>query len=230
MQTDQKQLPKHLAIIMDGNRRYARQNLMSDNEGHQAGIENLKKVVKLVKEKGIKYLTVYAFSLDNQGRATAEVNYLFSAAKREFAKLKKGAIDRCENIRIIGEETNLPNDIISIIKEVNEVPWIDDAFTLFIAFNYRSDAEIASACNRALANGEEVTPEAIAKYLYTSPAPMVDLLIRTSGEQRLSGFLLYQASYAELYFTSCYWPCFDEIELDKALDAYCNRHRRFGKD
>ena len=231
MQNENKQaLPLHVAIIMDGNRRWAKERGLSINEGHFEGIKNLKKMTKIIKEKGIKYLTVYSFSVDNINRSNQEVDYLFKCAKSEFLALKKDAKKRLDNIRIIGEDFNLPTDLKEIIKEVNSTPWIDDAFTLFIAFNYRSDYEIASACNKALANNEAITPETITKYLYTSPAPMVDLLIRTSGEERLSGFLLYQASYAELVFTDCYWPAFNEEELDKALTIYSKRQRRFGKD
>ena len=221
-------LPCSLAIILDGNRRWAKVNGKSVNEGHQAGIENLKRITNAVKDKGIKYLTVYAFSIDNMKRSKTEIDYLFTAAKREFGELaKKASAD--SNIRIIGEKTNLPLDLVKIIDQVNSRPWIDDAFTLFIAFNYRSDYEIASACKLALQNGETLSPEVISKYLYTYPAPPVDLLIRTSGEQRLSGFLLYQISYAELIFTDVYWPSFDGQELDKALNIYQKRQRRLGE-
>ena len=221
-------LPCSLAIILDGNRRWAKVNGKSVNEGHQAGIENLKRITNAVKDKGIKYLTVYAFSIDNMKRSKPEIDYLFAAAKREFEELaKKASAD--SNIRIIGEKTNLPLDLVKIIDQVNRRPWIDDAFTLFIAFNYRSDYEIASACKKALQNNEVIKPEVISKYLYTYPAPPVDLLIRTSGEQRLSGFLLYQISYAELIFTDVYWPSFDEQELDKALKIYQKRQRRLGE-
>lgn len=221
-------LPMHLAIILDGNRRWAKDNSKSVNEGHQAGIENLKTITKVVKELGIKYLTVYAFSIDNLKRSRLEVDYLFNAARHEFDELSKKT-DMENNIRIIGEKNNLPADLVKIIDQVNSRPWIDDAFTLLIAFNYRSDYEIASACKKAIQNKEEIKPEVISKYLYTYPAPPVDLLIRTSGEQRLSGFLLYQMSYAELYFSDVYWPEFDEGELQKALQSYQMRQRRLGE-
>lgn len=221
-------LPMHLAIILDGNRRWAKDNSKSVNEGHQAGIENLKTITKVVKDLGIKYLTVYAFSIDNMKRSHAEVDYLFAAARHEFDELSKKT-DMENNIRIIGEKNNLPADLVKIIDQVNSRPWIDDAFTLLIAFNYRSDYEIASACKKVIQNKEEIKPEVISKYLYTYPAPPVDLLIRTSGEQRLSGFLLYQMSYAELYFSDVYWPEFDEGKLQKALQSYQMRQRRLGE-
>jgi len=214
-------VPTHLAMILDGNGRWAIEHKKTRNYGHLMGVKNLKEIVKLVKSLNIKYLTLYCFSVDNMKRPTDEVNYLFDLAKDEFNNLLNR--DDSINIRIIGERSNLPSDLLKLIDEINSNDLIDGKFTLFICFNYSSRLEIISASMNSK------TKEEFESKLYTYPAPPIDFLIRTSGEQRLSDFMLYQMSYAEMYFDKVYWPSFNEKHLMNALKNYEKRKRNFGK-
>ena len=214
-------LPTHLAIILDGNGRWAQKRGKDRNFGHYMGVQNLKEIVKVVRDLKIQYLSLYCFSFENMKRPKEEVSYLMDLAKVEFEHLKEKNPTDSINVRIIGEDDNLSNDILDIKQEINSRPFIKDAFTLFIAFNYSSTLEIKHASK--ISNGDD-----FEQHLYTYPAPAIDLLIRTSGEERLSNFMLYQMSYAELYFTKTYWPSFKTKDLRKALTTYQKRRRNFG--
>ena len=217
-------LPNHLAIILDGNGRWAKKRGMPRTYGHQQGVKNLIKISKYCNEIGINNLTVYAFSTENWNRPKEEVDYLMELLKSNFERLsKKTDGDVC--IKVIGEKTNLREDLLEIINKVEESTKDNKGMKLNIAFNYGSRDELVHAMKSVVANGEEITKENISKYLYVRD---VDLLIRTSGECRISNFLLWQISYSEFYFTKVHWPAFNKKELDKALIDFSSRNRRFG--
>ena len=217
-------LPNHIAIILDGNGRWAKKRLMPRNYGHKKGVDRLIDISKYCNRIGLKNLTVYAFSTENWKRPKEEVDYLMELFKSNFQRILK-KLDEDIKIRVIGEKNNLSEDLLTLIKNVEEKTKDNKGLALNIAFNYGSRDEMVHAFGEVVKNNEEINKENISKYLY---APDVDLLIRTSGEERISNFLLWQISYAELYFTDVYWPDFDEKELDKALLAFQNRNRRFG--
>lgn len=223
MKLENIKLPNHIAFILDGNGRWAQRIGKSRNYGHQIGVETLKTIVKEVMNIGIPYMSVYAFSTENMERPIDEVTYLMNLAKEEFDKIQNRLNDLNYNIRIIGEDTNLSEEILKIKKTINNVPFKDKTFTLFIAFNYSSKLEILNAAK----NSNSL--EELENKLYTSPANQIDLLIRTSGEKRLSNFMLYQAAYAELYFDKIFWPAYNKKHLLKALKWYSKRKRNFGK-
>ena len=221
MITKFNKLPKHIAFILDGNGRWAIKHHKSRNFGHYVGVNTLKEVVKMVKELNIPFMSIYALSTENMARPVDEVNYLLDLAKKEYHSLVNNNPDF--NIRIVGERNNLDNELLSIIDNINNMPFFDERFTLIIAFNYSSQRELLKACQNAN------SLEDFEKGLYTYPAPPIDLLIRTSGEKRLSNFMLYQSAYAELYFDKIYWPSYNKRHLYKALKNYQKRKRNFGK-
>ena len=220
-------LPNHIAFILDGNGRWAKKLGLSRTSGHLKGINTLKNIIKEVKNLGIKYMSVYCFSVENFDRPKEEVDFLMDKAYTEFKKIDLKKIDF--NIRIIGERTRLDSKMLEAIDQVNSTSFIEDRFTLFVAFNYSSQLEIVNAAKEMKSRKLAFTKENFEKCLYTYPAPFIDLLVRTSHEQRLSNFMLYQASYAELYFPKTLWPAFTKKCLYRALEEYQNRDRRFGK-
>lgn len=224
-------LPTHIAFILDGNGRWANERGLKRTDGHEKGIETLKEIVKEVKNLGIPFMSVYAFSTENFSRPEAEVNFLMNKIYEEYEKLlsrKDEYNNHLENIRIVGERKNLSSKLLKIIDELNNRPFNKDQFTLIICFNYSSELEILHAAKELSDSKLPYTKENFEKNLYTNFAPKIDFLVRTSGEMRLSNFMLYQASYAELYFPKTYWPDFNKEELYKALIEYQNRDRRFG--
>ena len=222
-------LPKHLAIILDGNGRWAIKHGFIRTIGHEKGIKTLKNITKIVKELGIPFMSVYAFSVENWSRPKDEVDYLIDKAYNEFKHYEERLSTLDYNIRIVGETTNLPPQLYEVINKINNSMFDPDRFTLMIAFNYSSQLELIHAAKEMKKRKLAFTKENLEKCLYTYPAPPIDLLIRTSGEQRLSNYMLYQASYAELYFPKTFWPAFNKKELYKALEEYSKRQRRFGK-
>ncbi len=222
-------LPKHIAFILDGNGRWAKKRGFVRTIGHEKGVKTLKNITKLVKELGIPFMSVYAFSVENWSRPIEEVNYLIDKAYNEFKHYEENLAKLDFNIRIVGEKTNLPSKVYDVITKINNSAFIENRFTLMIAFNYSSQLEIINATYEMKKRKLAFTKENFEKCLYTYPAPPIDLLIRTSGEQRLSNYMLYQASYAELYFPKTFWPAFNKTELYKALQEYEKRNRRFGK-
>lgn len=222
-------LPKHLAIILDGNGRWAIKHSFIRTVGHEKGIKTLKNITKIVKELGIPFMSVYAFSVENWSRPKDEVDYLIDKAYNEFKHYEERLSTLDFNIRIVGETTNLPPQLYEVINKINNSMFVPDRFTLMIAFNYSSQLELIHAAKEMKKRKLAFTKENLEKCLYTYPAPPIDLLIRTSGEQRLSNYMLYQASYAELYFPKTFWPAFNKKELYKALEEYSKRQRRFGK-
>ena len=192
-------------------------------------IQKLKNIVKEVKALNIKYMSVYAFSVENFSRPQEEVNFLMEKALTEFSKLESRLSELDFNVRVIGERDNLEPRILKVIDKLNSTPFNEEHFTLFVAFNYSSQLEIINASKEMKKRKLAFTKENFEKCLYTYPAPPIDLLIRTSHEQRLSNFMLYQASYAELYFPSVFWPAFTKRSLYKALEEYQKRDRKFGQ-
>lgn len=221
-------LPNHIAIILDGNGRWATKRGLPRNLGHRQGVETLIKISRYCSEIGVKNLTVYAFSTENWKRPKEEVDYLMNLIKEYFNGLDKKLSKRNIKLKVIGERKNLSDDLLHIINEVQEKSKNNNGMILNIAFNYGSKDELISVFKDMVKDNVILSKENVDKYLYTSESGNVDLLIRTSGEQRLSNFLLWQAAYAELYFSKLYWPDFNKKELNKAIESYQNRDRRFG--
>ncbi len=225
--------PKHVAIIMDGNRRWAKKNGLKPLEGHKAGVKALEKIADAFQKHGISVLTVFAFSTENWNRSKSEVNYLMKLLKHTIkTKVKKF---HKQNIKLIvsGKLKDLSKDLQEVIHEAVKLTEDNTDGILNIALNYGGREEIISAVKKMLqeTKGEikDITEETFQKYLYTKDLPDPDLMIRTSGEQRISNFLPWQLAYSELYFSDKYWPDFAVVELDTAISEYERRQRRFGK-
>jgi undecaprenyl diphosphate synthase len=227
--------PEHVAIIMDGNGRWAKARGLPRVAGHRAGVEALRRAVRAAADLGIAWLTVYAFSSENWSRPKSEVSDLMGLLKlfirRDLADLHQSGV----RVKVIGEREGLAPDISALLEEAETLTADNRALNLVIAFNYGGRDEIVRAARRvaeAAARGdlpsEAVTPETFAGFLDTSGIPDPDLVIRTSGEQRMSNFLPWQAAYSELVFLSCYWPDFTREHLADALRQYAARERRFG--
>ncbi len=225
-------VPQHIAIIMDGNGRWARKRGLPRLAGHKAGTENLRRIIKACVEFGIKYLTIYAFSTENWGRPPEEVDGLMrileDVIEHELKELDRQGVQ----IHHLGQLDRLSPKLQKGVLEAVEQTRNNDRLVLNVALNYGGRDEIIHAFRQMLADGvkpEEVTVELVGKYLYTVGIPDPDLIIRTSGELRISNFMIWQAAYAEWYVTPTYWPDFGREELRKALDEYASRDRRFGK-
>lgn len=225
-------VPHHVGIIMDGNGRWAQKRGRPRLVGHQAGVDNIRRILESSVEHGIKVLTIYAFSTENWHRPPEEVTGLMLllslTIKRQLHDLHKNGVQ----IRHSGRMDGIDPQIQKQIRHALEVTKHNDRIILNVAFNYGGRAEILDAVRRAIADGvapDELTEELFSRYLYTADLPDPDLIIRTGGEWRLSNFLIWQAAYAEYYTTPTYWPDFDEKELYKALYEYNARERRFGR-
>jgi undecaprenyl diphosphate synthase len=225
-------VPQHLGLILDGNRRWARAKGLPTLEGHRAGYENLKTIGLAGLERGIKFVSAYCFSTENWNRSKEEVDYLMRlllwVAKHEVEAFHK------ENVRIrfLGSREKLSAKILKAIDEAEAKTAGNTRGTLALCINYGGHQELVDATRALIEKGikaAEVTAENIAEHLYGPEIPPLDLIIRTSGEQRLSNFMLWRAAYSELYFTDVHWPDFDEGQLDIALGDYASRQRRFGK-
>ncbi len=228
-------LPTHVAIIMDGNGRWAKQRHLPRVEGHRNGVESVRAVVRAAGELGIKYLTLYAFSVENWNRPKDEVDTLMKYLAR-FLKGEIGELDR-NNVRLeaIGQIYRLPEFVQEQLRKTREALAKNNGLTLILALSYGGRHEIveavrhiASKVKEGKLDPAEVNEKIVAEHLYTRPWPDPDLLIRTSGELRLSNFLLWQISYAELVVTPTLWPDFRRAQLYEALEEYGQRHRRFG--
>jgi undecaprenyl diphosphate synthase len=228
-------LPRHVAIIMDGNGRWAKKRLLPRMAGHRKGIEAAKAVVRAAGEFGLEVLTLYAFSTENWSRPAEEVGELMGLLRHfiraDVAELAENGVQ----LRVIGDYRALAPDLVKLIDEAVEKTASNTKTTLVIALNYGSQAEITQAVRDLASDAAEgridpvaITAEHVTARLETSDWPAPDLLIRTSGEQRLSNFLLWQAAYAELLFVDTLWPDFGRAELKAALDQYARRERRFG--
>lgn len=228
--TDQPEL-KHIAIIMDGNGRWARERGLTRTFGHENGVESIRRIVEYVGNIGLRYLSLFAFSSENWKRPKAEVDFIMrllsTFCKKEAAHLKKS---NCK-VRFIGERAGMPEKQLRAMDDLEEELKDCTGLELLIYVNYGARSEILDAVRSMLDKGvkaEEVDESLFEGELLTAGVPDPDLLIRTSGEMRISNFLLWQISYSELYFTNVYWPDFDVKELEKAIEEYYRRNRRFG--
>jgi len=222
-------IPRHVAFIMDGNGRWAKKRNLPRSLGHKAGTENIRKIIAYAKEKGIGYLTFYAFSTENWKRPQDEIQALMKLLKQYL--MKEVDTFNKEGVRLctIGSLEAFSPDLVQAIEEAREKTAGNRAITVIIALNYGSRQEIVRGVNRLIAQGKsEITEEDLNQVLYTRDFPDPDLLVRTSGELRLSNFLLWQLAYTELLFTPEYWPDFNEKSFEKALEEYTRRDRRYG--
>lgn len=228
-------VPRHIAIIMDGNGRWAASRGLPRGEGHRRGVEALRKVVRGAGELGVTFLTIFSFSSENWSRPASEIGDLFGLLKRfirnDLAELHRDGV----KVKVIGERTGLEPDIIALLDEAEDLTRDNKNMTLVVAFNYGSRQEIARAAQRLareVAAGHRdpatITADLIESRLDTAGIPDPDLIIRTSGEQRLSNFLMWQAAYSEFVFVTTHWPDFDKASLEQAIDEYARRDRRFG--
>ncbi|OYX10850.1 MAG: di-trans,poly-cis-decaprenylcistransferase [Rhizobiales bacterium 32-66-8] len=228
-------VPVHVGVIMDGNGRWATARNLPRFEGHRRGVDALRRCVRAAREIGIRYLTIYSFSSENWSRPQDEVTELMGLLKRfvrhDLAELHAANV----RVRIIGDRASLARDIAMLLDEAEHLTKDNSGLTLVVAFNYGARQEIAAAAARIAAAAvagtirpEDVTVDTVAGFLTTTGIPDPDLIVRTSGEQRLSNFLLWQAAYAELVFLPIFWPEFDHAALIAAIEEYARRDRRFG--
>lgn len=228
-------IPKHIAIILDGNGRWAKSKGMPRNYGHVQGSKNVEMICEEAYKLGVKYLTVYAFSTENWSRPQDEVDALMKLLRQYMKTCLQTAKKNRMCVKIIGDKTGLAPDLQEAIAKLEEESKDNDGLHFQVALNYGSQDEMLRAMNniyRDIASGKlnmPITKEIFERYLDTNGLPMPDLLIRTSGEQRLSNFLLWQLAYSEFYFADVHWPDFSKEELIKAIEEYNKRDRRFGK-
>ena len=232
---DNLKIPKHIAIIMDGNGRWAKSRGLPRIAGHREGAKSIRKIVKKSSRIGVKYLTLYSFSIENWKRSDSEISGLMGLLRRY---LKSEIVELHGNnvrFKVIGVRDNLDNDIVRLIEDAENMTERNTGLTLILALSYGGRQEIVAAVRNIAKSAElgliksaAVDADVFAAYLDTAGIPDPDLLIRTSGEQRISNFLLWQLAYAELYFTNKFWPEFNEDDLIMAIENFQNRDRRFG--
>ena len=221
--------PSHIAIIMDGNGRWGLKKYNDRNKGHYYGLQNINNVIQNCIKLNIKYLTLYTFSTENWNRPKKEIDYLFYLFKlfykKKFNKINKNNI----RIKFIGDLKNIPKDLKKIIKNIQEKTKKNNAITVIFAFNYGAKSELINAFKNIIKNKKKkINEELVSNNLYTKNIPNPDILIRTGGEKRLSNFLLWQLSYAELFFINKYWPDFSFLDLKKIINAFSVIKRKFG--
>ena len=226
------QIPRHVAIIMDGNGRWAQERGLPRLFGHRSGTDNVRTVLHASVEFGIEFLTIYAFSTENWSRPAEEVQGLFEimaeVIRSETAELHREGV----RVRHVGRSEGLPPSLASAIQEATVLTQANDRLVLNVAFNYGGRAELVDAVRQIIREetpADQVDEEAIGRHLYTAGQPDPDLVIRTAGEMRLSNFLIWQSAYSEYYSTPTYWPDFDREQLRLALASYARRHRKFGR-
>jgi undecaprenyl diphosphate synthase len=232
---EQGRFPRHIALIMDGNGRWAKKRMLPRTAGHRQGVEALRRTIRAAAELGLEFLTIFSFSSENWSRPSEEINDLLDILRRfirqDVAELHAAGV----RIRIIGERNDLEPDIILLLEQSEKLTTNNAGMTLVVAFNYGSRQEIAravknitKACVEGRLDPAAISPKLIAEHLDTHDIPDPDLLIRTSGEERLSNFLLWQCAYTELVFVHEHWPDFTEESLERAIECYLSRDRRFG--
>lgn len=222
-------IPAHIAIIMDGNGRWAKKRLMPRSFGHKKGMERMIGLMEHAFDMGVNYVTVYALSTENLKRPQDELEGLYNLIRNHFISYMDRVCARGVRLRIIGDTTLLPADVQEILRSSEEKTACYQGKGINVALCYGSRAEIARAVNLAVEKGEKVTEESFVRLLYTADVPDPDLMIRTGKEVRLSNFLLYQSAYTELYFSDKMFPAFSDKDLEKAIEWYSTRTRRFGK-
>lgn len=231
-----KPIPKHIGIILDGNGRWAKKRGLPRIMGHAQGIKRIEGLIPEVKKLGVEALTIFVFSTENWDRPEVEVNFLMNEAQKIYDRMLSRIDNLGYNVRIIGEDPQNHPELTSKLHKLNEFGNNNEFFTLCVAFNYGSKKELVHVTKKIcekIENGiitiDDINEDTIEENLYTKGLPPVDLMIRTSGETRISNFLLWQISYAELYFPKIYWPDFDRKALYDAIEGYQKRSRRFGK-
>lgn len=233
--SEKRNIPQHVAIIMDGNGRWAKQRGKERVEGHIEGVQRLRDAIKGAARLGVRYLTVYAFSTENWGRPEAEVNAIMElfckSVINESPELQKQGV----RVKVMGDRAGFSDKVLAYIERIESETAAGERLTLVLAFNYSARSEMVAAVRRIaseVAEGrygvEDITAQTISDNLLSAGIPDPDLMIRTSGECRLSNFLLWQSAYTELYFTEVLWPDFTEEEFERAIESYANRDRRFG--
>lgn len=232
---DMKRLPRHIAIIMDGNGRWAEKRALPRVFGHEKGFDALKNLITFNREVGVPFISAYAFSTENWNRPASEIEFLMNLAKKVIREYTQLLLDNDVRLLISGNREELDQELQDLIHEAEQRTSHCQSYVFNTAFNYGSRREILQAVQRlALDTAEgrilpqDLTEQSLEKYFYQPALPDVDLLIRTSGEKRISNFLLWQNAYSEFYFTDTYWPDFDSREFILAIKDYQNRNRRFG--
>ena len=223
-------LPRHIAIIMDGNGRWAKQRLLPRTAGHKVGLDTFVDISDACIEMGIEYLTVYAFSSENWNRSSDEVGALMDLMSKGITKYEPELVKRTVKLKLLGDidrfEPKYRNALLGVQERLSK----NDGMTLCICLSYGGRQELVHAFNELIKEGKtEITAEDVERHLYSAGVPDPDLVIRTSGEYRISNFLLWQSAYAEYYFADVYWPDFNKDELIKAIESYNKRERRYGR-
>jgi undecaprenyl diphosphate synthase len=230
--TENIMVPTHLGLILDGNRRWARSQGLPTLEGHRKGYDNLKTIARHAFESGVQYVSAFVFSTENWNRAKQEVDYLMNLAMKIASKDAAELIKENIKIVVLGIEDRLDAKLVDMWRRTEEDSKNNTGGTLALCFNYGGLREISDAVKKIAAKGakaEDISEELVAQNLYHPEVPAVDLMIRTSGEQRISNFMLWRLAYAELYFTNKHWPAFTPADLDLAIAEYTKRQRRYGK-
>ncbi len=228
---DMERLPQHVAVIMDGNGRWAQKKMLPRSAGHRAGVERVRTIVRMSSDIGVRYLTLFAFSTENWKRPADEVGTLMKLLLEYLAKELDELHVKNVRIKTFGDLTRLPKEVKAEIDRAIEKTKNNSGLTLNMAINYGGRGDIVDAVKRIVSDGlsaDDIDEKCVSAYLCTGDQPDPDLFIRTSGEMRISNFLLYQLAYAEFYFTDTLWPDFDELEYLKALNCFAKRDRRFG--
>jgi undecaprenyl diphosphate synthase len=224
-------LPNHVAIIMDGNGRWAEKRDLPRFEGHRAGLKSTRTAVRIISEYHVKYLTLFSFSTENWSRPKAEVSSLFKLLQKSIKKELNELIEANIRLKHLGRLDRLPPALQGEIEKAIEITKGNDGMILSLAFDYGSRAEITEVARRIVADGiapEQIDETLFSSYLFSAGLPDVDLVIRTGGEYRLSNFLLWHSAYSEYYFSDILWPDYNRHEIEKALNVYSQRKRRFG--
>jgi undecaprenyl diphosphate synthase len=225
-------VPRHLAIVMDGNRRWARKRHLPAIAGHRAGVETIRRTLRAARERGVEYLTLYSFSTENWTRDPEEVTGLMALLEETIRRETKTLVEDEVKLRVIGRLDELSDRLQKAIAGAVEATSGGSRGVMTLAFNYGGRAEIVDAVRRLVGDGltpDQVDEDAIARRLYAPEHPDPDLLVRTGGELRVSNFLLWEVAYAEMWATEVLWPDFSVSDLDQALDSYAKRERRFGR-
>lgn len=220
---------KHLGIIADGNRRWAKANGLPSIEGHKKGLDAIRELVRAANEAGIEFITFYVFSNENWGRSADEVNYIMKLAETRILKYAEKLAAENARMLIIGSKDKISPQLISIIEQAEKITANCTGLTVCFCFNYGGEQEIADAATLASEIDGEITPETIRKHLYHPEVPNVDMVVRTSGEERISGFMLWRSAYSEFMFIKKYFPEMGAEDIKDILAEYNNRNRRFGK-
>ena len=220
---------KHLGIIADGNRRWAKEHGLPKIEGHRRGFDRIEGLVMAANEAGIPFISFYVFSTENWGRAEEEVSYLMKLAENMLTNLAKKFAKANIRMLVLGSRKRVDPKLISLAEKAEKMTARCTGTTACFCFNYGGEEEIADAAKKAIAAGEEITPETIRKHLYHPEVPNVDMIVRTSGEERISRFMLWRAAYSEFYFVKKYFPEMGPVDIEDILKEYDKRNRRFGK-